>query len=499
MTETATETPRYQAVRFLILRLLGLVYLVAFLVVVDQALPLIGHDGLTPADDFISRVVETRSRWSAFWESPSLFWAGISDGSLLAVGWVGVVLSGAVLLGFANAPILFVLWALYLSVIHVGQVWWGYGWENQLTETGFLAIFLVPWLDPRPWPAQPPPRQVIWLFRWLTFRIFLGAGLIKLRGDACWRDLTCLDFHFLTQPNPNPLSPLFYYSPVFIHRFEVLYNHLVEVVCPFFVFGPRRLRLIAATLMLVFQVTLILSGNLSFLNWLTIVPLLASLDDQLLERLSPARLRALLAARLPRLPLAESRAIAAWALFALVVVLSIPTVENLVSSEQRMNTSHEPFELVNSYGAFGTVGRVRNEIIFEGTSDALGPDARWIPYEFKCKPGDPDRRPCWISPYHYRLDWQIWFAAMEDVSDEPWTVHFVEKLLKNDPQTLGLLAGNPFPVAPPRSIRAELYEYSYAPLGARAWWTRKPVGEWLPPLSLDDPRLQKFMDAFGWH
>ncbi len=325
------------------------------------------------------------------------------------------MLSLSLLLGLANAPILVALWALHLSVIHIGQVWWGYGWENQLAETGFLAIFLAPWLDPRPWPKRPPPAPVLWLFRWLAFRIFLGAGLIKLRGDPCWRELTCLDFHFLTQPIPNPLSPLFHFAPPLIHRLEVLFNHAVELVCPFFVFGPRRLRHIAGGMMVLFQLVLILSGNLSFLNWLTIVPLLACFDDQLLERLSPSSVRAAVAARSPVLPALRSHAVAGWALLLLVGALSIAPVENLLSSEQRMNTAHEPFELVNSYGAFGSVGRkVRREIIFEG-ADELGPAAVWRPYEFKCKPGDPDRRPCWISPYHHRLDWQIWFAAMEDV------------------------------------------------------------------------------------
>jgi Lipase maturation factor len=153
---------------------------------------------------------------------------------------------------------------------------------------------------------------------------------------------------------------------------------------------------------------------------------------------------------------------------------------------------------VNSYGAFGSVGKVRHEIVFEGTADPLGPGARWLPYEFNCKPGDPDRRPCWISPYHYRLDWQIWFAAMGEVSDEPWTVHMVSKLLRGDPRILGLLASNPFPDRPPRYIRAQLYAYRYAPLGSHAWWERDLVGEWLPPLGLEDPRLNKLMAAFGW-
>ncbi|HUB07383.1 MAG TPA: lipase maturation factor family protein [Myxococcales bacterium] len=438
------------------------------------------------------------SRWRGFEELPSLFWLSCSDRSLMLAGWAGVGLSALVLAGFANVFVLAILFVLYLSISHVGGVWYGYGWENQLTETGFLATFLCPLLDPRPFPKRPPPRPVIWLFRWLTFRIMLGAGLIKLRGDPCWRDLTCLDYHFLTQPIPNPLSPFFHFLPARFHEGMVLYNHLVEVICPFFVFGPRVARLTAGALMVLFQLTLIASGNLSFLNWLTLIPILACFDDAALSRLAPARFTQWLQARPTEPEPTRSHAVAAFLLLALVVCLSVAPVKNLLSSHQVMNTSHDPLELVNSYGAFGSVGKVRNEIVFEGTHDDLGPTARWRPYEFKCKPGDPDRRPCFVAPYHLRLDWQIWFAAMEDVSDEPWTVHFVWKLLHADGPTLALLAGNPFPEGPPRYIRATLYRYEMVPPGSPGWWRRRPLGEWLPPLSTDDPRLLKFLRIYGW-
>ncbi len=493
------EKPRYQIVRFLLLRMLGWVYLTAFLVVVNQAKPLIGSHGLTPAPLFLREALEQfGSTGAAFWKLPGLFWLHYSDGALLAAGWLGVALSTALLLGYANSISLFILWALYLSIIHIGQVWWSYGWETQLTETGFLAIFLVPWLDPRPFPKQAPPIATIWLYRWLAFRLFLGAGLIKLRGDPCWRELTCLDFHFLTQPNPNPLSPLFHFAPHWVHVGDALYNHLVELVCPLFVFWPRRARHLAGALMLVFQVVLILSGNLSFLNWLSIVPLFACFDDQLLLSLVPSRLRQRLRAREAAGPPGLPARIAAWTYFAIAVALSWGPAKNLISDRQRMNFSYEPFNLVNSYGAFGSVGKERHEIVFEGADSSGAPEADWKPYELKCKPGDIYRRPCWISPYHLRLDWQIWFAAMSDVRGEPWTVHLVEKLLRGDPDTLGLLAGNPFPQRPPRYIRASYYRYRFAPLGDRAFWSRERQGLWLPALSLDDPRLQRFLSEMGW-
>ncbi len=502
MTDEATEVdrpePTYWITRFLILRLLGLVYLVAFLVFVNQAVPLIGHDGLLPADAFVQRAFQKLgSPWKCFWELPSVFWFGVSDGRLLLVGWIGVVLSALLLAGFANSLSLFVLWALYLSITHVGQLFYGYGWENQLTETGFLAVFLVPLLDPRPFPKTPPPTVVIWLFRWLTCRLMLGAGLIKLRGDPCWRNLSCLDYHFLTQPIPNPLSVYFHRAPHWAHRIGVAFNHLVELVCPLFVFGPRLARHIAGTLLLLFQTTLILSGNLSFLNYLTIVPILACFDDQLLLRLLPSALRRAWDAHPRETRPALSQRIATGALAGAVGILSIAPIANLLSSEQVMNTAHDPFELVNSYGAFGSVGKERHEIVFEGTrDDEIDEHTEWRPYEFKCKPGDPHRRPCVLSPYHLRVDWQIWFAAMEQPEENPWAIHLIWKLLHGDSGALSLLAGNPFPEGPPTYVRAQLYDYQFAPPGEHVVWKRTPIGSWLPPLSSDDPRLLRYLAAY---
>src|SRR5437867_2085859 len=281
----------YWLTRFVILRLLGLVYFVAFLSLARQLVPLIGQHGLLPAGHFLSGIEEQfGSRLDGFLQVPSLFWIGSSDGFLLAMAWLGMGLSMLVLLGFANAILLAVLWAIYLSFVHIGQDWYAYGWEIQLLETGFLAIFLCPLLDPRPFPRLGPPTPVLWMFRWLICRIMLGAGLIKLRGDPCWRDLTCLYYHYETQPIPNPLSRYLHFMPKRVHQAGALFNHVSELVAPWFAFHPQRARHAAGAVMLAFQVTLILSGNLSFLNWLTIVPILACFDDSLLSRGLPRRL-----------------------------------------------------------------------------------------------------------------------------------------------------------------------------------------------------------------
>jgi hypothetical protein len=484
------DPPSYWLTRFLFLRLLGLAYAVAFLVILHQWPPLLGSSGLLPAREFLAAVGAEHGRsLSTFMSVPTLFWLDASDGAFRAAGVAGLALSLAVLLGFANVPMLLALWALYLSFVNAGQIFYGYGWEMLLLETGFLAIFLAPLGRPGPFPLNTPPSPVvIGLLRWLTFRLMFGAGLIKLRGDPCWRDLTCLVFHYETQPNPNPLSWYLHQLPPWFHRLEVLFNHGVELVAPFFVFGPRRARHLAGGLVVLFQVLLILSGNLSFLNWLTIAIAVACFDDGLLGRLLPAGVRTRLRARVAGAEESKARGVAGYALAAVVGLLSVNPVLNMLSPGQLMNTSFDPFGLVNTYGAFGSVGRERYEIVLEGT-DSASPksDGDWRAYEFPCKPGDPERRPCWISPYHHRLDWQMWFAAMPGAGVERWLVRLVAKLLEGDPAVRGLLAPGAFEDHPPRLIRARYYRYAFTRPGeGTGWWRRTLVGDYLPPLSRDD-------------
>jgi Lipase maturation factor len=493
----------YLFTRFAVLRLLGLVYFVAFFSAVRQVGPLIGHRGLLPADALLAgEVAEAGSRSAAFWEVPTLFvWTRASDAVLLGACWVGTLLSLAVLAGVTHAGVQLALWALYLSLVQVGQIFYGYGWEYQLLETGFLAVFLCPLRSFAPFPETAPPPVVSWLLRWLAFRVMLGAGLIKLRGDPCWRDLTCLVYHYETQPVPSPLSYLLHALPRAVHQGGVLVNHLVEIGVPWFAFGPRRARHVAGVLLVAFQVVLILSGNLSFLNWLTIVPALACFDDSALGRLFPAAIRARTLALAERAEPGRLARRVSFALAAVVAVLSVQPVLNLLSPGQAMNASFDRLHLVNTYGAFGSVGRERFEVILEGTSDAvLGDHTVWRAYELPCKPGDVRRRPCMISPYHYRLDWQMWFAAFTGPERQPWLVHLVYQLLRGEPGVKRLLAGDPFPEHPPRYVRGELYKYRFTRPGdgSGAWWERTRVASYLRPLSVDDPALVRIVEARGW-
>ncbi|MBV8759623.1 MAG: lipase maturation factor family protein [Deltaproteobacteria bacterium] len=532
----------YQLTRTLIFRLLGFVYVFAFLGIILQGPALLGSHGLTPIGAYVDRM---HAAGVTFWDVPTVFMFGASDSAIATWAWIGFVISLAVACGYANMPMLLVLWAIYGSYERVGQLWFSFGWEIQILETTLIAAVIAhPW-DPRPLAARPPPVTGIVLMRWLVFRIMLGAGLIKLRGDSCWTHLTCLDFHFETQPLPNPLSPLFHHAPHWFHAFGVVYNHVVEVVAPFFVFGPRRLRLIAGSLMFAFQGILVMSGNLAFLNWLTLVPILACFDDDFLLRLAPRRVRTWLQSRMapatPRpgkelvwaIPIALAAILIWQPLFgwlqatgevivacvalggvmvlrgdrhqrlvgifaALVIAKSWPVVANLASHHQAMNTEFDRLATVNTYGAFGSVGDVRHELVIEGTLDADPERATWQAYELPCKPTALDRRPCVLGPYHRRLDWLIWFSAMYDQPEDPWIIHFVWKLLDGDTTIRQLLGVDPFAGKPPKWVRIRRFVYHLAPVGAPTWWTRDSEELWLPPVSKDTDALRDALSQYNW-
>jgi Lipase maturation factor len=421
-----------------------------------------------------------------FARAPSLFHLHYSDRFLVLVAWVGVALAAAAALGlpetgpaWLSMAVWLAMWALYLSIVNVGQTFYGFGWETLLLEAGFLAVFLGP-------AGTAPPTLVLWLYRWLLFRVEFGAGLIKLRGDRCWRDLTCLDYHHETQPLPGPLSWYFHHLPKPLHRAEVLANHATQLVVPFGLFAPQPVARVAGVVIVLTQAWLLVSGNFSWLNVITIVLAAASLDDPLLGVVLPVDPPAALAD-----PAGWQQA-AVVALAAVVAALSWRPARNLVGRRQLMNASFDPLRLVNTYGAFGAITRVRREVVLEGTDDPTsGPDSAWKEYRFKAKPGDPGRRPPQVAPYHLRLDWLLWFAAMAPPSAHPWMGRLAARLLEGDRATLKLLGPNPFPDHPPRLVRARLYRYRFTTPAERrrtgAWWSRDLVGEYLPPLRLDAP------------
>lgn len=494
--------PTYWLTRFMILRLLGIVYAIAFLVAINQIIPLIGSHGLTPLNIYLNRIsTALGSNASGFIRLPSIFWFWHSDTALLTVAWIGFILSLTVVCGFANAPLLTILWLLYMSFTHLGQEWYGYGWEIQLTETGFLAIFLCPLVDMRPFPKRETPFPIIILFRWLICRIMLGAGLIKLRGDTIWKNGTALYYHFETQPIPGPLSRWFHFLPHSVLKIGIWFNWLAEIAAPLFVFWPRIARHIAGVIIVLFQLNLVLSGNLSFLNWLTIVPALACFDDGFWSKILPKALIKKAEVAAENAESSRSMLNTAWVVTILIAVLSFQPVVNMFSSQQIMNTSFDPLDLVNTYGAFGTVGKERMNVVFEGTADNDSTDnAHWQPYIYKGLPVLLDKRPPQIAPYQLRLDWQMWFASMDTPDDYPWTFNLVSKLLHNDANALGLFANSPFPNKPPKYVRAVLYHYQFAPPGnaQHLWWKRERLSVWIPAMAVDDQRLKGVLESEGW-
>lgn len=460
----------YFLTRLLLQRGLAFIYLVAFLIVVNQYRALLGKKGILPIENFVKQ--------ASFKSSPSLFLFCRSDLFLQIMGWMGVGLSFIALLGiseqyglFVSMLIWFLLWLIYQSFVNVGQIFYGYGWEILLLESGFLAIFLGS-ID------VAPSVLMVWLYRWVLFRMMLGAGLIKIRCDSCWKDLTSMIFHYETQPLPGPLSRLFHRLPIFIHKFSVIFNHFIELIVPFFFFYPGEGAIIAGLLTVLFQSLLILSGNLSWLNYITLVLCFSCFPDSFLSVFFPYL-------KIPNLPVDNIHVGLVILVTMLVAYLSIRPIKNLFSRHQSMNRSYDSLHLVNTYGAFGSVTRLRKEIIIEGTNDLkITENSQWLPYEFKGKPGSLTRIPPLVSPYHYKIDWQMWFAAMSSYQHHPWFIPFIQKLLEGEEGVLKLLDKNPFPDQPPTYIRARLYEYHFAPPKNKegAFWVRKRIGEYMPPI-----------------
>ncbi|MFJ5020434.1 lipase maturation factor family protein [Streptomyces goshikiensis] len=464
--------PGYWLGRLVFQRALAGVYLFAFVGAALQFRALIGAHGMLPVPRYV--------RYVPFRHAPSLFQLRYSDGLFAGCAWAGALLAAALAAGAGDVVPLgaamgmwAVLWLLYLSIVNVGQTWYSFGWESLLLEVGFLAVFLGN-------ARVGPPVLVLWLLRWVAFRVEFGAGLIKMRGDPCWRRLTCLYHHHETQPMPGPLSWFFHHLPKRVHRVECAANHVTQLVVPVLLFTPQPVASYAAGIIVATQLWLVLSGNFAWLNWITITVALSAVDFTGLAGPPPA---------------AAYREAPLWyvvpvcAVTALVLVLSRHPVLNMISRRQVMNRSFDSLHLVNTYGAFGTVGRIRDEVVVEGTADRLPrEDGAWYAYEFKGKPGEPGRMPRQFAPYHLRLDWLMWFAALSPDYARDWFGPFVERLLAGDRDTLRLLRHNPFPDAPPVYVRARLYRYRFTTWRelreTGAWWHRRLLREYLPPTRL---------------
>src|SRR6266700_2469508 len=509
--------PTYFWARRWFLRALGTIYLIAFVSLWVQVNGLVGSDGMSPTNQFLP-AVRAQIGPDAYALLPTLCWFGQSDAFLYFLCGSGVLFSLLLIFGIAPAISLVALFLLYLSLTIAGQIFFNFQWDVLLLEAGFLSIFFAPW---RLWPRrfsveavvpaannfhpagdmpatalatpsrqQEPPvsRAGLFLLKLLLFKLMLMSGVVKLTsGDPSWWNLTALDYHYWSQPLPTVFGWLADKSPEWFKHFSVAFCLAIEIVAPFFIWAPRRLRLGAAGLMIFLQVGIGLTGNYCFFNLLTIALCLLLIDDSatgmslrgvpgqrgalfLPDRLGAWGAVAVFILTFP---------INAWLIFSAFKPLARPP-RALANVYERL----EAFRIVNGYGLFRVMTKDRCEIVLEGSTDGID----WLPYEFKWKPGDVKRAPGWCAPHQPRLDWQMWFAALGTPEQNPWFIRLAICLLEGKPAVARLFAHDPFPNQPPRYVRAILYRYRFTTAKEHrqtgAWWERQELGEYLPAVSL---------------
>ena len=492
--------PTYFAARRWFLRAVGLIFLIAFVSLWVQIDGLIGSNGITPVREFLP-AARAQLGDRALSILPTLCWFNSSDVFFHFLCGGGVILSLVLIVGIAPALSLVGLVAFYLSLTIAGQTFLSFQWDILLIEIGFLSIFLAPW---RLWPKRgvdpPVSRAALFLLKVLLFKLLVMSGVVKLTsGDDSWLDLTALDYHYWSQPLPTVIGWWADQSPEWFKKFSVAFCLVVEIIVPFFIWAPRRLRLIAGGLLVFLQIMIAATGNYCFFNLLTIALCLLLIDDAVWrqENGTFTRLREATARQADRRYKHWDR-LSIYAA-AIVIVLTLPLNVRVIYSAfepeaewsqllGRMYARAETFRIVNGYGLFRVMTKDRREIVIEGSADGID----WQPYEFKWKPGDVNRAPGWCAPHQPRLDWQMWFAALGSYRQNPWFVQLVISLLHGKPQVAALFERNPFPQNPPRYVRATFYRYRVTTAQQHrqtgAWWKRQELGEYLPSVSLEDVR-----------
>ncbi|HTQ49647.1 MAG TPA: lipase maturation factor family protein [Candidatus Acidoferrales bacterium] len=516
--------PTHFLTRWGFLRSLGLIYFIAFVSLWTQIGGLMGHHGILPADQYLAAARQQCDLQGIgldrFHLLPTLCWFDTSDGFLDLQCVAGAVLAVLLMVGIAPAPCIALLWLLYLSLVTVGRDFLGFQWDNLLLEAGFLAIFFAPWRlwpwrcagqhcsanlqtgisAPRHswcWHESPPSRTALWLLRLLLFKLMFSSGCVKLfSGDPNWRNLTALTFHYQTQPLPTWIGWYANQLPLWFQKLSCAGMFAIELGAPWLIFAPRRIRFCGGAAIAFLQILILLTGNYTFFNLLTLALCLLLLDDFTLVRWIPLKLRPSsdsvtrhppLVTRWRRLRfIAVPPAVLVAILYLFQVSLTFGARPAWFYPVAVADAWLGPFRTFSGYGLFAVMTTERREIVVEGSNDGV----KWLPYEFKYKPGDVKRRPLFVAPFQPRLDWQMWFAALGDYRQNPWFVAFCLRLLQGSPEVLALLETNPFPNHPPRYLRAEFYDYRFTSLAERratgAWWKREPLGDYLPAVSLSD-------------
>jgi len=482
---THTERTVFCLSRWLFLRGLGCIYLIAFLSLWVQIHGLVGSNGILPAAQYLEAVREQIGT-EGYYLVPTLFWLNASDVCLNLLCAGGVLLSFVLIAGFVPSFALIGLWTFYLSLVSVGQVFLSFQWDVLLLEAGFLAIFFAPLqLRERFTRALQPSTAFLWLFRWLLFRLMFASGFVKLASDEVWRNLTALNFHYETQPLPTWFGWYAHQLPEAFQKASVIGMFATELVVPFLIFAPRRLRTLGCIGLVGLQVLIILTGNYCFFNLLTIALCLLLIDDATWKGVLPRRLMPTI--RFVEQPLHRYGRAGIAIVATLLFLLSGIRFGGQLFREIRFPDVAwiTPFRSVNTYGLFADMTESRPEIIVEGSNDRI----EWKTYPFRWKPGDLATAPKWVAPHHPRLDWQMWFAALQgSYQRTPWFLNFMGALLQGKPEVLQLLTEDPFPDKPPRYIRATLYEYRFTDLATKrsegTWWHREWKRIYCPAISL---------------
>ena len=471
----AAAAPDYRLVAWLFLRVLAVIYFVAFWSLAGQIVGLAGSQGVYPIAEQLRNAAEQHGLLR-FLLYPSVFWIASGDMAIQVVAYGGSALALMLFLGRWQRPLLILLYLLYLSLYHAGQYFTNFQWDYLLLEAGFLAIFL-----------PGGSRLVVWLFRWLLFRVRFLSGISKvLSGDPTWSGLTALNYYFETQPLPHVGAWYAHHLPEWLLRFGTGATLVVEILVPFLMFFPRRWRFLAAWLTILWQVLIIATSNHNFFNLLTIALCLFLFDDRAVARILPASWQKRgQASRL--LPLPPRRWVAVAAAIAAVAIVPASLMEGarLVPGSRAVPLLTtwtgwlEEYRIANPYHVFPVIEKERIEVQVSGSMDGK----TWRPYEFRYWPVDLDRVPPFIVPHHPRVDWMMWFIPISPLFMD-WFERFLHRLLENSGPVKGLLASTPFGDQAPRSLRMDVYRYRFTTAEERArtgdWWKRDYLGPFYP-------------------
>lgn len=476
------SSPTHRITRSVFLRGLGLIYLAAFWSLGVQIDGLVGSRGILPVGESLAQARLLFGR-SSYWLFPTLLWIDPSDWLLSALCWGGAAVSVLLVVGVLPGPSTVILWMFYLSLTVAGRIFLAYQWDMLLLETGLLAILLAPWSMWLDRDKRQVPRLVIWLLRWLLFRLMFLAGVVKLAsGDPTWRAWQALQYHYETQPIPTWTSWYVHQAPPWFQALSVGLMFWCELVAPLLIFSPRPGRWITLVSIAGLQLLIIATGNYGCFNLLAILLCVSLLDDRDFGKKAPGTETREAPGRARRILLGALGSV-------ILLVTSMEFLSTLwpavpiPSQLQAVVSWVAPLRSMNSYGLFAVMTTERPEITVEGSDDG----EHWRPYLFRWKAGELDRSPRFVTPHLPRLDWQMWFAALDgDVRHVPWFLSFTKRLLEGSPEVLGLLRENPFPARPPRYVRARLDRYHFTTWGDRNWWRSEPLGLFCPPLELSD-------------